>query len=63
MEDRWRRTAAELDNYRNGKEQVGLWYFDPYARPGKQSGAWMGASCGAGSRGRSRAFIPRTGIR
>jgi peptidyl-dipeptidase Dcp len=20
---------------------VGLWYFDPYARPGKQSGAWM----------------------
>src|SRR6188474_2093165 len=23
--------------------QVGLWYFDPYARPGKQSGAWMNA--------------------
>ena len=22
---------------------VGLWYFDPYARPGKQSGAWMSA--------------------
>ncbi len=22
-------------------EHVGLWYFDPYARPGKQSGAWM----------------------
>ena len=22
---------------------VGLWYFDPYARPGKQSGAWMNA--------------------
>jgi peptidyl-dipeptidase Dcp len=21
--------------------QVGLWYFDPYARAGKQSGAWM----------------------
>ena len=21
--------------------QVGLWYFDPYARPGKGSGAWM----------------------
>jgi peptidyl-dipeptidase Dcp len=20
---------------------VGLWYFDPYARPGKNSGAWM----------------------
>ncbi len=25
---------------RDGKE-VGLWYFDPYARPGKKSGAWM----------------------
>ncbi len=24
-------------------EHVGLWYFDPYARPGKQSGAWMSA--------------------
>jgi peptidyl-dipeptidase Dcp len=24
-------------------QQVGLWYFDPYARPGKQSGAWMNA--------------------
>lgn len=24
----------------NGKT-AGLWYFDPYARPGKQSGAWM----------------------
>jgi peptidyl-dipeptidase Dcp len=22
---------------------VGLWFFDPYARPGKQSGAWMNA--------------------
>lgn len=22
-------------------EHVGLWYFDPYARAGKQSGAWM----------------------
>ncbi|HEX2091144.1 MAG TPA: M3 family metallopeptidase, partial [Longimicrobiaceae bacterium] len=22
---------------------VGLWYFDPYARPGKRSGAWMTA--------------------
>ena len=28
--------------YPAGK-QVGLWYFDPYARPGKQSGAWMNA--------------------
>jgi peptidyl-dipeptidase Dcp len=25
---------------RNG-DHVGLWYFDPYARPGKLSGAWM----------------------
>ncbi|HEY0712382.1 MAG TPA: M3 family metallopeptidase [Polyangia bacterium] len=24
-----------------GAEHVGLWYFDPYARDGKQSGAWM----------------------
>jgi len=23
------------------KSIVGLWYFDPYARPGKNSGAWM----------------------
>ena len=23
--------------------QLGLWYFDPYARPGKGSGAWMNA--------------------
>jgi len=26
-----------------GGEHVGLWYFDPYARPGKRSGAWMNA--------------------
>ncbi len=24
-------------------KHVGLWYFDPYARPGKKSGAWMNA--------------------
>lgn len=24
-----------------GQEHVALWYFDPYARPGKRSGAWM----------------------
>ncbi len=24
-------------------EQAGLWYFDPYAREGKRSGAWMNA--------------------
>ncbi len=28
---------------KRGGEHVGLWYFDPYARPGKQSGAWMNA--------------------
>jgi peptidyl-dipeptidase Dcp len=26
-----------------GGRPVGLWYFDPYARPGKHSGAWMSA--------------------
>lgn len=28
------------DVHRDGK-RVGLWYFDPYAREGKSSGAWM----------------------
>lgn len=28
---------------RRGPEHVGLWYFDPYARAGKRSGAWMQA--------------------
>jgi peptidyl-dipeptidase Dcp len=26
---------------RTSGQHVGLWYFDPYARPGKRSGAWM----------------------
>ena len=26
---------------RRGGKQVGLWYFDPFARSGKSSGAWM----------------------
>lgn len=30
----------EVSNKLNGKV-VGLWYFDPYARTGKRSGAWM----------------------
>jgi peptidyl-dipeptidase Dcp len=30
----------EVKNRRTGRH-VGLWYFDPFARPGKQSGAWM----------------------
>jgi peptidyl-dipeptidase Dcp len=28
---------------RTGGKHVGLWYFDPYARTGKRSGAWMNA--------------------
>ncbi len=32
----------EVKNKTTGKH-VGLWYFDPYARPGKRSGAWMNA--------------------
>ena len=32
----------EVANKTTGK-QVGLWYFDPYARKGKRSGAWMNA--------------------
>jgi len=32
----------EVKNRNTGK-LVGLWYFDPYARPGKRSGAWMNA--------------------
>ena len=26
---------------RRNRARIGLWYFDPYARPGKSSGAWM----------------------
>src|ERR1044072_3482631 len=32
----------EVKDRTSGKH-VGLWYFDPYARPGKRSGAWMDA--------------------
>ena len=34
-------TVYEVLN--NKGKHVGLWYFDPYARPGKRSGAWMNA--------------------
>ncbi len=33
----WEVTDRETGSHR------GLWYFDPYARPGKRSGAWMNA--------------------
>ena len=32
----------EVTDKTSGK-QIGLWYFDPYARAGKRSGAWMNA--------------------
>jgi len=35
-------TVFEVKNKATGKH-VGLWYFDPYARDGKRSGAWMNA--------------------
>jgi peptidyl-dipeptidase Dcp len=35
-------TVYEVTDRTSGKH-VGLWYFDPFARPGKQSGAWMNA--------------------
>jgi peptidyl-dipeptidase Dcp len=28
---------------KTSKKHIGLWYFDPYARAGKRSGAWMNA--------------------
>jgi len=35
-------TVYEVKDKKSGKH-VGLWYFDPYARDGKRSGAWMNA--------------------
>nr|WP_232792960.1 M3 family metallopeptidase [Caulobacter hibisci] len=35
-------TMTVYEVVRDGKH-VGLWYFDPYARQGKRSGAWMNA--------------------
>src|SRR5262249_7013131 len=36
----YQRDMTVYEVTRDGK-RVGLWYFDPYARAGKQSGAWM----------------------
>ena len=35
-------TVYDVTDRTTGKH-VGLWYFDPFARPGKRSGAWMNA--------------------
>ena len=35
-------TVYEVKDKRTGRH-IGLWYFDPYARDGKRSGAWMNA--------------------
>ncbi|HEX6085300.1 MAG TPA: M3 family metallopeptidase [Thermoanaerobaculia bacterium] len=35
-------TVYEVTDRTSG-QHVGLWYFDPFARPGKRSGAWMNA--------------------
>jgi peptidyl-dipeptidase Dcp len=35
-------TVYRVNDRATGRH-VGLWYFDPYARPGKRSGAWMNA--------------------
>ncbi len=37
---------------KTSKKHIGLWYFDPYARAGKRSGAWMNAYRVAGTRER-----------
>jgi peptidyl-dipeptidase Dcp len=35
------RKDVRVFDVRRGGKHVGLWYFDPYARAGKSSGAWM----------------------
>lgn len=34
-------TAYLVTRGSEGRDRVGMWYFDPYARDGKRSGAWM----------------------
>jgi len=48
-------TVYEVTDAKGG--HVGLWYFDPYARAGKRSGAWMNAY-----RGQNRLDAPVTTI-
>ena len=36
----YHRDVTTYEVIRDGK-RLGLWYFDPFARPGKRSGAWM----------------------
>ena len=49
-------TVYEVKSKKTGKH-IGLWYFDPYARDGKRSGAWMNAY-----RNQERAFAETTTI-
>jgi len=49
-------TVYEIKSKKTGKH-IGLWYFDPYARDGKRSGAWMNAY-----RNQERAFAETTTI-
>ena len=37
----YHRDVRVFEVRRGGGEFAGLWYFDPFARPGKKSGAWM----------------------
>jgi len=49
-------TVYEVTDKVSGRH-IGLWYFDPYARDGKQSGAWMNAY-----REQQKLFIPNATI-
>ncbi len=36
-------SSVTVYRVQRGGQRIGLWYFDPFARPGKSSGAWMNA--------------------
>ena len=36
-------SSVSVYRVQRGGRRIGLWYFDPFARPGKSSGAWMNA--------------------